>query len=98
MTGCAALAHSTQTNLLEPMLSFRGFHTTVSVQPLALMPSTEASRRSVIFKSPHTYMVKGGGIGGFAGGFWGHHRLFLGAWWVGLFLGVPNCGAPPVAV
>ena len=80
------------------MLSFSGFHTTVSVQPLALMPSTEASRRSVIFKSPHTYMVKGGRIGGFGGGWLEHQRLLLGARWVGLFPGEPSYPKPPLAL
>ena len=42
-------------------------------------------------------MVKGGEIGGFGGGELGHPRHWLGAQWVGLFLGVQSCPEPPGA-
>ena len=42
-------------------------------------------------------MVKGGDMDGFGGGWLEHPRQWLGAQWVGLFLGVPSCPEPPGA-
>ena len=42
-------------------------------------------------------MVKGGEVGGFAGGSLEHPRQWLGAQWDGLLLGVPSCPEPPGA-
>ena len=44
-----------------------------------------------------TYMVKGGEIGGFGGGWLEHPRQWLGTQWAGLFLGVLSCPEPPGA-
>ena len=49
------------------------------------------------FSSVSTYMVKGGEMGGFGGGWIEHPMQRLGTQWVDLLLGVPSCPEPPDA-
>ena len=53
-----------------------------------------AASRSV---APAWYHKGGRKFGGFGGGWLEHPRQWLGAQWVGLFLGVPSCPEPPGA-
>ena len=71
----------------------------ISVQPLIYIGGTVVATGAsgLTLVSVSTWMVKGGGIGGFGGSSLEPPRRWLGAQWLGLTLGVPSCAEPPGA-